>query len=83
VADLAQYLSGWIIFGLGNQTLATGLEIGRILGNWEIFGFSNFHRSSLLDKRLAIGQILGNWEGLLVNLKIQNPNLIGNWTLEN
>jgi hypothetical protein len=43
----------------------------------EIFGFSDFHRSKL-DKRLAIGRILGNWEGLLVNWKIQNPNLIRN-----
>jgi hypothetical protein len=51
--------------------------------NWEIFGFSDFHRSNLLDKRLAIGQILGNWEGLMVNWKIQNPNQIGNRTLEN
>jgi hypothetical protein len=32
------------------------------LGDWEIFGFSNFHRSNLLGKRLAIGRILGNKE---------------------
>jgi hypothetical protein len=48
--------------------------------NWEIFGFSNFHRSNLLDKRLAIGLILGNWEGFLVNWKIQNPN--PHWKLD-
>jgi hypothetical protein len=124
------------------------------LGNWEIFGFSNFHRSNLLDNIpvpkspgdiswkgliqetspglnlekfarvsknlrkfslsewqfirqttkqrnvfvrpaetagfgpwhmdiLAIGRIVGNWEGLSVNWKTQNPNPIGNWTLEN
>jgi hypothetical protein len=40
--------------------------IGRFLGKWEIFGFSYFHRSTLLDKKLVIGQILGNWE-ILVN----------------
>jgi hypothetical protein len=65
------------------------LEIGRFLGElgefWamEIFGFSNFHHSNLLDKRMVIGRILGNWEGLLVKWKIQNPNPIGNWALEN
>jgi hypothetical protein len=76
-----------MILDYGNRTLATGLEIGKFLGelgeflaigifgNREIFGFSNFHRSNLLDKRLAIGRILGNWEGFLVNWKIQNPNL--------
>jgi hypothetical protein len=63
--------------------LATGLEIGGFWVNWENFGFSNFHHSNLLDKILAIGRILGNWEGHLVNWKIQNPNPIGNWTLEN
>jgi hypothetical protein len=82
LADQAQYLSGWIIFDFGNWTLATGLKVGDFWENLEIFGFSNFHRSDLLDKRLAIGRILGNWEGLLVNWKIQNTNPIGNWTLE-
>ena len=50
------------------------------LGDFMIFQFPLFN---LLGKRLVIGQILGNWKGLLVNWKIQNPNLIGNWTLEN
>ena len=75
----------------GNWTLATGLEIGRFLGElgefWAAIGrcldFFNFHHSNLLDKRMEIGRILDNWEGLMVNWKIQNPNTIGNWTLEN
>jgi hypothetical protein len=90
LADPAQYLSSWIIFGLWKLDFDDGIGnweifggIGGILGNWEIFGFSNFHRSNLLDKRLAIGRTLGNWEGLSVNWKIQNSNPIGNWNLEN
>jgi hypothetical protein len=31
--------------------LADFIVIGRILGNWEVFGFSNFHRGNLLDKK--------------------------------
>jgi hypothetical protein len=63
-------------------TLEIGLwrrdwKLGGFWVNWENFGFSNFHRCILLDKRLAIGRILGNWEGLLVNWKIRNSNLIG------
>ena len=50
--------------------------------NWEIFGFSNFHRSNLLDKKLTIGQILGNWEGLFVNWKIQTRLEIGLWKID-
>jgi hypothetical protein len=56
------------------------------LGKWEIFGFSYFHRSTLLDKKLVIGQILGNWE-ILVNWKIQicpisqNQMEIGHWKI--
>jgi hypothetical protein len=57
--------------------------IGRILGNWEIFGFSNIHRSKFTRKKI------GNWTyfvqlgGTFGELEIQNPNQIGNRTLEN
>ena len=60
--------------------------IGRFLGDCENVGFSSFHLSNLLDKRLAIGRILGDWENFG---RLENPNLskiqvrIGNWKLEN
>jgi hypothetical protein len=64
-------------------------NLGEFWVNWEsfgqlgdFFGFSKFHRSNLLDKKLQLDEFLGNWEGLLVNWKIQNRNLHWNWTLE-
>jgi hypothetical protein len=72
---VAKYLPGWMIFGLWK------LDFGSWIENWEIFGclgefwaigifgFSNFHRSNLLDKRLVIRRIFSK------------PH--GNWTLKN
>jgi hypothetical protein len=38
IADPAQYLSGWIIFGLCKLDFGNGIgNIERFLGNWEIF----------------------------------------------
>jgi hypothetical protein len=54
-------------------------EFGAI-GRFLDFPISTVVIYKVKDCRL---KVLGNWEGLSVNLKIQNPNPIGNWTLEN